>query len=70
MIVRDKINKMARLVYQEMGYVVEEGFDFEASSHPTEQRCFNISCLMWEELFYESPPLEDDFSEEGWLEPE
>jgi hypothetical protein len=64
MTVKDKLNKMARLVYQEMGYVVKEGFDFEASSHPTEQMCFNIACLIWDELFYDSPPLYDDYQEE------
>jgi hypothetical protein len=61
MLVKDKINEIARLLYARMGYRQKKGFDFQNSRHPQEQMCFNMACLAWEEITGDSPDLYSDF---------
>lgn len=61
MLVRDRINEIALLLYARMGYRQRKGFDFEASKHPQEQMCFDLACIAWEEITGDSPDLYNDF---------
>ena len=36
-------NECARIVYENMGYHVEEGYDFSKATHPQEQAAFAIA---------------------------
>ena len=60
MLVRDKINEIARVLYRRMGYVRSPGFDFEAATHPQEKMCFDLASLAWEEIYGDSPDLDSD----------
>jgi hypothetical protein len=63
MLVKDKINEIARILYLRMGYKRDKGFDYQASNHPQEQMCFDMACLAWEEIFGDSPDLYSDLKE-------
>lgn len=64
MLVRDRINQIALLLYARMGYKQREGFDFEVSKHPQEQMCFDMACIAWKEITGDSPDLYNDFLED------
>lgn len=64
MLVKDKINEIARILYLRMGYKRDKGFDFEESSHPQERMVFDMACLAWEEIFGDSPDLYSDLEED------
>ena len=69
MLVREKINEIARLLYARMGYKQKKGFKFEESQHPQEMMCFDMACLAWEEITGDSPDLDSDLLEEfNWEE--
>jgi hypothetical protein len=63
MLVRDKINQIARQLYARMGYIAEPDLDFESSTHPQEVMCFDLATIAWEEITGDSPDLEAGFSE-------
>jgi hypothetical protein len=65
MLVKDKINEIARLLYARMGYQRKKGFDFQEPQHPQEQMCFDMACLAWEEITGDSRDLYSDFSADG-----
>jgi hypothetical protein len=39
----DNLNQCARLIYEGMGYQVEDGYDFSTSCHPQERACFALA---------------------------
>ena len=41
----EAINRLARLMYGEMGYHVKKGFDFEKSRHPQEKSIYNQAAI-------------------------
>lgn len=50
----EKVNECARMIYSNMGYEVEEGYDFEQATHPQEILCYNIAirtCNFWQDAF-------------------
>jgi hypothetical protein len=65
MVVRDKINEIARLLYARMGYKQKRGFRFDESQHPQETMCFDMACLAWEEITGDSPDLDSELLEES-----
>jgi hypothetical protein len=42
-VLKYKINVLARLFYASMGYSVEEGYDFSTARHPTEKMVWNMA---------------------------
>lgn len=64
MLIKDKINEIARLLYARIGYQRKKGFDFQESQHPQEQMCFDMAGLAWEEITGDSPDLYSDLSAE------
>jgi len=43
----DQTNKIARIIYDSMGYSVNEGFDFyseRVNRHPQERMCWSAAC--------------------------
>lgn len=62
-LVKDKINKIAALLYKELGYQSPDEFDFQESTHPTEKLMFELACIAWEEITGDYPDLYADFKE-------
>jgi len=63
MLVRDKINEIARLLYARMGYMQKMGFDFRASKHPQEIMCFDMAAIAFKEITGDTPDLESEWEE-------
>ena len=61
MLVIEQVNRLAKIIYHCNGYVVPDGYDFSGATHPQEQNCWNAACLIWEELFGDSPDLYADW---------
>lgn len=46
----DLENALARKFYQQLGYIVSEGFDFNLSQHPTEIAVLNMAKIAIDEI--------------------
>lgn len=63
MLVSDKINEIARLLYRRMGYLQKEGYNFEEATHPQEVMAWDMACIAWEEITGDSPDLGSDWND-------
>ncbi|NER33153.1 MAG: hypothetical protein F6J93_03620 [Oscillatoria sp. SIO1A7] len=61
MLILDKVNAIARKIYLRLGYRVAEGYDFENATHPQEKLCWELACLVWEEITGDTPDLGADW---------
>lgn len=62
--VRDKINKIAKAFLNTLGYGFEEHFDFQTSTDPRMQLCWNAAINVWVALYGDTPDLEAELDEE------
>jgi len=49
-----EINKCAKMIYENMGYRVEDSFDFSKAHHPQEKLCYILAvrtCNFWIDNF-------------------
>lgn len=58
MIIKDKVNGIARIVYLAMNYTAPVGYDFEIAVHPAEKNCWFAALRIWEEMTGDSPDLD------------
>ncbi|MCC5641085.1 hypothetical protein LC593_35750 [Nostoc sp. CHAB 5844] len=63
--IRNQLNKLAREFYAQMGYVVNEGFDFSASHHPQERMCYRMAEIAHEEFMGDRPDYADEEEKEN-----
>lgn len=68
MLVRDKINAIALILYARMGYQQKPGYDFEVAHHPQERMCFDMACLAWEEILGDSPDFDSDLDDASTID--
>lgn len=45
--IKRKINSLAKLFYDSMGYEVKEGYDFSGATHPQEKGLWNQALIAW-----------------------
>ncbi|MBD2437394.1 hypothetical protein [Nostoc sp. FACHB-110] len=62
--IRDRLNRLAKEFYAQMGYVAREGFDFSASQHPQELMCYRMAEIAYEEFMGDRPDYAEDEDEE------
>ncbi|MBD2488980.1 hypothetical protein [Aulosira sp. FACHB-615] len=58
--IRDRLNRLAKEFYAQMGHVVKDGFDFSASRHPQESMRYRMAEIAWEEFMGDSPDYAED----------
>lgn len=47
-VLKYKVNTLARAFYRMQGYVVPEGYDFSKAKHPQERLCWEQALLAYE----------------------